>query len=107
MKRKRPRAHYRIIKTKKGKKRILVNKKVRRRREPNYAYATGVINTKREENQALAREVARHRVLRDSATFGSERIRHENQINKIKREIASNGEDIDQLNKRIFPKNPR
>ena len=113
MKRRRPKQHYRRIRTKRGIKIKLINKgikgrKVKRSRYsiPDYKYSRGVIKIKRDENVALAREIGRHKAQLNSSLFNSEKIRHQNEINKLKRELTSNSVDIDKINKKFFPKNP-
>ena len=98
--------HYRIIKTKQGRRRILVNRGVKRKRysDTQYKYSRGVIKNKRQENISLASEYGRLQTRRNQEDFGK-RIAIDNRLSNIKRRVASNSEDIDHLNKTFFPKN--
>ena len=109
MRRSRPRQHKRRLKSGKV---ITVNKgkKYKRKRfnENQYKYVTGIIKNKRQENVILARQ---HNKLENKIDEGvipfRKRIVLRERLGTIKREIAENSMDVDRLNKKYFPKNPR
>ncbi|NHZ86999.1 MAG: hypothetical protein GWP19_14195 [Planctomycetia bacterium] len=103
----RPSWHYRNVKTKKGKKKILVNRKIKRRKfsTNQYKISRGVIKNKRQANIVLSKEA---KIIANDfySPILRDRLTAKERIIDIRRKVASNSQDIDNLNRLYFPKNP-
>lgn len=114
MKRSRPRQHTRIIKTKKGRKKIVINRgiksrknKVKRKRlsQPydynpeQVKYVQGIINNKTQSNIRLGSSARKAREdLLDADTIREKTFLDE-KLTSIRKEVAGNNQSINRLQK--------
>ena len=105
-KRNKPCQHYRVVKTKKGKVRKLINRGVKRKASTSLPYVRGIIKNKVSENKFFSDSYRREQKKLEEEMRLKERDDIERRLADYKRKVAENNLAIERLNKKYFPKNP-